>query len=178
MLIRLSATMQPLPLPKEKNSIAASKNTLRHAQLSEQDTLGKFISSPTLDFLLNSVTALSRLFLLVMFSFLHRKSQRSKSKNLLKRNQFNLPQIREEGVVGEQQCWGWDTGTQRKNFIQTCLLLTNGCSYLLTGQHWVMRNLNIVKSLSLIKVMNNSSALPSTFFKNITTVKTMKTSVC
>lgn len=112
--------MQPLPPPKEENFIAACKNILCHGQLSELwDTLGKLSESNTrLPFEFSNA-------LLQTLSFPYalppaqEKPQRFIDKHVLKRNQFNLAQIREERVVGEQQYWGLDTGTQKKNFIQT-----------------------------------------------------------
>lgn len=94
--------------------------------------------------------------------------------NLFKSDQFNVPQIREEGVVGEEQCWGLNTGTQKNELHSDTSCTDEQWLYpLLEGD--VMRSLNIVKILSLVTIMNDYPAVSRAFFRNIAAVKTAKT---
>lgn len=102
--------------PNKNNFRVASKNVLciMHSCLSKTHQENNL--SLTQDFPLNSVTPLLRFRVLLILSILQRKinTQRFLDINLFRSDQFNLPPIREEGVVGEEQCWGLNPGTQKK----------------------------------------------------------------
>lgn len=132
--------------------------------------------SLTRDFPLNSVTPLLRFLVLLIFSILHRKinTQRFLDINLFRSDQFNLPPIREEGVVGEEQCWGLSTGTQKNELHSDTSCSDEFYSFYPLLKEDVTRSLNIAKIPSPVTIMKGYPAVPRAFFRNIAAVQTTK----
>lgn len=76
--------------------------------------------------------------------------------------------------MGEEQCWGLSTGTQKNELHSDTSCSDEFYSFYPLLKEDVTRSLNIAKIPSPVTIMKGYPAVPRAFFRNIAAVQTTK----